>query len=51
MAADYAPSLPETTRFFKVIQNQLHFAVHGQTASELIVRRTDAAQPRMGLIT
>ncbi|WP_422012716.1 virulence RhuM family protein [Roseateles sp.] len=51
MAADYAPSMPETTRFFKVIQNKLHFAVHGQTASELIVRRADAAQPHMGLTT
>lgn len=51
LAADYAPSLPETTRFFKVIQNKLHFAVHGQTASELIVHRADANQPHMGLST
>lgn len=51
LAADYEPSLPETTRFFKVIQNKLHYAVHGQTASELIMRRADAAQPHMGLST
>ncbi len=51
MAADYAPSLPETTRFFKYIQNKLHYAVHGQTASELIVERADANQPNMGLTT
>ena len=51
MAADYVPSLPETTRFFKVIQNKLHYAVHGQTASELILRRADASQPHMGLST
>ena len=51
MAADYAPSLPETTRFFKYIQNKLHYAVHGQTASELILERADAEQPNMGLTT
>jgi hypothetical protein len=51
MAADYVPTLPETTRFFKVIQNKLHYAVHGQTASELIVQRADASQPHMGLNT
>lgn len=49
LAADYVPSLPETTRFFKIIQNKLHFAVHGQTASELILRRADAGQAHMGL--
>jgi hypothetical protein len=32
MAADYSPSLPETTQFFQVIQNKLHFAVTGKTA-------------------
>ena len=36
---------------FKVIQNKLHFAVHGQTAPELILRRADASQPHMGLST
>jgi hypothetical protein len=39
MAADYAPSLPETTRFFRFIQNKLHFAVTGRTAAELIAER------------
>jgi hypothetical protein len=42
MAADYVPSLPETTHLLPVIQNKLHFAVHGQTAPELILRRADA---------
>lgn len=51
LAADYAPTLPETTRFFKVIQNKLHYAVHGNTASELIVQRADASRPNMGLNT
>ncbi|MDP2829133.1 MAG: virulence RhuM family protein [Sulfuricellaceae bacterium] len=49
MAADYSPSLQETTRFFQVIQNKLHFAVTGKTAAELIHERADAAKPNMGL--
>jgi len=49
LAADYEPTLPETTRFFSIIQNKLHFAVTGQTAAELIAVRADAAQPNMGL--
>lgn len=51
MAADYAPSLPETTRFFRFIQNKLHFAVTGKTAAELIAERADSSQPNMGLST
>lgn len=51
MAADYAPSLPETTRFFRFIQNKLHFAVTGRTATELIAERADSRQPNMGLTT
>ena len=51
MAADYAPSLPETTRFFQVIQNKLHFAVTGLTAAELIAQRADGRLPNMGLTT
>lgn len=49
MAADYAPTLPETTAFFRIIQNKLHFAVSGQTAAEIIRRRADHTQPNMGL--
>ena len=45
MAADYSPSLPDTTRFFRVIQNKLHFAVTGKTAAELI----GSLLPKMGL--
>lgn len=51
LAADYAPSLPETTRFFRLIQNKLHFAVTGKTAAELIAERADSNQPHMGLTT
>ncbi|HHR6130393.1 TPA: virulence RhuM family protein [Providencia alcalifaciens] len=50
MAADYAPSNKETTRFFQTIQNKLHFACTGMTAAELIASRADASQPDMGLI-
>lgn len=51
MAADYSPSLPETTHFFRLIQNKLHFAVTGKTAAELIIERADSNLPNMGLTT
>ena len=47
----YAPTLPETTTFFRIIQNKLHYAVSGQTAAEIIRRRADHTQPNMGLTT
>jgi hypothetical protein len=49
MAADYEPSWKETTKFFSVIQNKLHFASTGMTAAELINSRADHEQPNMGL--
>ncbi|MDP2869517.1 virulence RhuM family protein [Methyloversatilis sp.] len=49
MAADYSPSLAETTKFFQIIQNKLHFAVTGKTAAQLIVERADSSLPNMGL--
>ncbi|MGT8873516.1 virulence RhuM family protein, partial [Enterobacter cancerogenus] len=49
LAADYQPSLKETTQFFQTIQNKLHFACTGYTAAELIHHRADASQPHMGL--
>ncbi|KAA0945243.1 MULTISPECIES: virulence RhuM family protein [unclassified Pseudomonas] len=49
MAADYTPSNSETTTFFQIIQNKLHFASTGLTAAELITQRVDAAKPNMGL--
>lgn len=51
MAADYSPSLPETTQFFQVIQNKLHFTVTGKTAAELIAQRANSGLPNMGLTT
>jgi hypothetical protein len=49
MAGDYDPSWAETTKFFSIIQNKLHYAATGQTAAELIQSRADHTQPNMGL--
>ncbi|MCD4750796.1 MAG: virulence RhuM family protein [Thermoanaerobaculales bacterium] len=49
MAADYEPSLPETTKFFSIIQNKLHFAATGKTAAEIVHSRANARLPNMGL--
>jgi hypothetical protein len=49
LAADYDPARKDTTTFFQIMQNKLHFAVTGQTAAELIAARADHAQPNMGL--
>lgn len=51
MASDYDPSWPETTKFFSVIQNKLHFAATGMTASELIHSRADHTKSNMGLMS
>lgn len=49
MAGDYDPTWPETTKFFSVIQNKLHYAATGLTAAELIKLRAGHTQPNMGL--
>jgi hypothetical protein len=49
LAADYEPSLPDTTRFFSTIQNKLHFAVTGMTAAEIIDARVNHNSPHAGL--
>lgn len=49
MAADYEPTWSETTRFFSIIQNKLHFAATGMTAAELIKSRANHLLPNMGL--
>ena len=51
LAADYDATRSDTTEFFKVIQNKLHFAATGKTAPELIAGRADSAKPNMGLMT
>ena len=48
---DYNKDAPTTRQFFKRIRNKMHYAVHGRTASELIVERADADQEHMGLTT
>lgn len=48
---DYNASDKETLLFFKMVQNKLHFAVHGQTAAEVIFNRADAEKDFMGLTT
>ena len=48
-ALDYDPSANATKRFFAAVQNKLHYAVHGQTAAEVIVDRADAEKEHMGL--
>ncbi len=48
MGADCSPSLPGTTKFFRFIQNKLHFAVTGKTAAELIAERADSSRPNYG---
>ena len=49
MAADYEPTWSETSRFFSIIQNKLHFAATGMTAAELIKSRANHLLPNMGL--
>ena len=48
-AIDYNRDAPTTRLFFKMMQNKMHYAVHGRTAEELIVERADAEQEHMGL--
>lgn len=48
-ALDYDPSAKATKRFFAAVQNKLHYAVHGQTAAEVIVDRADVEKEHMGL--
>lgn len=50
-SVDYDAKAEDTILFFKMVQNKLHYATHGQTASELIYHRADSEQPFMGLTT
>ena len=50
-AIDYNRDAPTTRLFFKKVQNKMHYAVHGHTAAELIVKRADADKEHMGLTT
>ena len=50
-AIDYDLNASATKRFFATVQNKLHWAIHGQTASEVIYTRADTEKEHMGLIT
>lgn len=50
-SVDYNPNAEESIRFFKIVQNKLHYAAHGHTAAEVIFERADADKPFMGLTT
>lgn len=48
-SVDYDKDAPETQSFFATVQNKVHYAIHGQTAAEVIQSRADSALPHMGL--
>ncbi len=48
-SVDYDPKSQDSVKFFKIVQNKLHFAAHGHTAAEVIYERADAEKPFMGL--
>ena len=50
-AIDYDVTAQATKRFFATVQNKLHWAIHGQTAAEVIVDRADHQKQHMGLTT
>ncbi len=50
-AIDYDVTAQATKRFFATVQNKLHWAIHGQTAAEVIVNRADHKKDNMGLTT
>lgn len=48
-ATDYDPKSEESITFFKIVQNKLHYAAHGNTASEVVFLRVDSDKPFAGL--
>ena len=46
---DYDPHAETSQQFYQMVQNKLHWAVHGNTAAELIAARADADKPYMGM--
>ncbi|HRP90493.1 MAG TPA: virulence RhuM family protein [Edaphocola sp.] len=50
-AIDYDVTAKATKRFFATVQNKLHWAIHGQTAAEIIVNRANHQKENMGLTT
>ncbi|MGD2035106.1 MAG: virulence RhuM family protein [Bacteroidales bacterium] len=50
-AIDYDPNTKESQLFFKTVQNKMHWAIHGHTASEIVYQRANADKQNMGLTT
>ncbi|MFA6106410.1 MAG: virulence RhuM family protein [Patescibacteria group bacterium] len=48
-SVDYKKDTENTKQFFATVQNKMHYAVHGHTAAEIIVKRADSKKPLMGL--
>lgn len=48
---DYDPKAEISIEFFKKVQNKIHYAVHGQTAAEVIYSRADSEKEFMGLMS
>ena len=48
---DYDPKAEVSVQFFRKVQNKIHYAVHGETAAEVIYHRADAEKEFMGLTT
>lgn len=48
-SVDYDPKSEESQKFFKIVQNKLHYAAHGHTASEVIYQRIDSEKEFLGL--
>lgn len=46
---DYDPNSEQSILFFKTVQNKMHWAVHGNTAAEILYQRADSSKPNMGL--
>ena len=51
LSIDYDPRVEMTQKFFKTVQNKMHYSVHGHTAAEIIYERADAKKDFMGLTT
>ena len=51
LSIDYDPRVEMTQKFFKTVQNKMHYSVHGHTAAEIIYERADADKDFMGLTT
>lgn len=51
LSIDYDPRVEMTQKFFKTVQNKMHYSVHGHTAAEIIFERADAGKDFMGLTT